>query len=94
MINLLALFVTVFLAGILLAAFAPNSSDSDAESLGLLVYFVWLLAVTLPTFTLTLRRVRDATGTGWWLLLVFVPFIGWIIILVIALVPSKPVLDR
>ena len=44
------------------------------------------LCVYVP---LLIRRVRDAIGSGWWTLLVFVPFIGILMVLVITLIPSS-----
>ena len=43
------------------------------------------LVITLVTFipgiTLGVRRLHDKDRSGWWLLIVFVPFIGWLILL-------------
>ena len=48
-----------------------------------------LLIAIIPSFTVTIRRVRDATGSGWWVLLGLIPFVGGLIILVITLMPTS-----
>ena len=48
------------------------------------------LAALLPSIAVTFRRVRDATGTGLWMLLWFVPVVGGLIVQVILpLMPTK-----
>ena len=48
-------------------------------------YFAW----SIPWFSLAVRRVRDATGSGWWLLTCLVPVIGWMAALVLFLLPTR-----
>ena len=36
----------------------------------------------IPTLSVTLRRLHDVDRSGWWMLLYFVPVIGWLILLV------------
>ncbi len=40
------------------------------------------LAVLLPSLAVGARRLHDIDKSGWWLLLWFLPLIGWIILLV------------
>jgi uncharacterized membrane protein YhaH (DUF805 family) len=40
------------------------------------------LALLLPNIAVSVRRLHDIDRTGWWYLLVFVPLIGWIVLLV------------
>ena len=49
----------------------------------------FILLAIIPSLTVAVRRVRDATGSGWWLLTWFIPFVGPIVVLVITLKPSK-----
>ena len=58
-------------------------------SLLTLLLLVLYLAMSVPWFSLAVRRVRDATGSGWWFLTWLIPFIGWIIVLVLFLLPSR-----
>ena len=40
------------------------------------------LAVLLPGIAIGVRRLHDLDRTGWWLLIVFIPLIGWIVLLI------------
>ncbi len=40
------------------------------------------LGVLLPSIAVNVRRLYDTDRTGWWLLLVFLPIIGFIVLLV------------
>ncbi len=39
-------------------------------------------AVFIPSIAVTCRRLHDVNKSGWWQLLVFIPVIGWIILLI------------
>ena len=47
------------------------------------------LYLLLAYVTVWVRRARDATGSGWWALIVFVPFVGLLAQIVIGLMPSR-----
>ncbi len=36
------------------------------------------LALLVPSFTVAFRRLHDTDRSAWWMLLVFLPIIGWI----------------
>jgi uncharacterized membrane protein YhaH (DUF805 family) len=40
------------------------------------------LALLLPALAVHVRRLHDKDYSGWWLLLYFVPVIGWLVLLV------------
>jgi uncharacterized membrane protein YhaH (DUF805 family) len=40
------------------------------------------LVTFIPTVSVAIRRLHDSDRTGWWYLLIFVPLIGWIILLI------------
>jgi len=40
------------------------------------------LATIIPSIAAGARRLHDIDRTGWWLLMFFVPMIGWIVLLV------------
>jgi uncharacterized membrane protein YhaH (DUF805 family) len=43
------------------------------------------LVTLIPSWALGARRLHDINRTGWWLLLWFVPVIGWIVLIVWAI---------
>lgn len=56
---------------------------------GDVVYFVCQLAVLLPSLGIAARRLRDGGFTPWLLLLGLIPVLGWLVLLVLYLMPSK-----
>lgn len=40
------------------------------------------LGTLLPGIAVSVRRLHDLDRTGWWLLIAFLPIIGWIVLLV------------
>ena len=40
------------------------------------------LATFLPGLAVTVRRLHDTGRSGWWILLWFIPLVGWIILII------------
>jgi uncharacterized membrane protein YhaH (DUF805 family) len=40
------------------------------------------LALLLPSLAVAVRRLHDIDRSGWWVLLWFIPIIGWIILII------------
>jgi uncharacterized membrane protein YhaH (DUF805 family) len=40
------------------------------------------LAIIIPNISVTARRLHDINRSGWWQLLLFIPLIGWILLLI------------
>ncbi|MDO3384670.1 DUF805 domain-containing protein [Gilvimarinus sp. SDUM040013] len=57
---------------------------------GGLLGLVYGLAVLIPGIAVAARRLHDTGRTGWWLLIAFVPVIGFIVLLVFMVMDSKP----
>jgi len=55
---------------------------------------VYALAVLLPSLAVTIRRLHDTDRSGWWVLIVFVPLIGPIVLLVFMVLGSTPGQNR
>ena len=51
---------------------------------------LYSLAVFLPSLGVGIRRLHDTNRTGWWYLLVFIPVIGWIVLIVFLAMASDP----
>jgi uncharacterized membrane protein YhaH (DUF805 family) len=48
-----------------------------------LVSFLFAIAVIIPSVTVGIRRLHDTNRTGWLMLLLLIPFVGWIPVLVL-----------
>ncbi|QNE36945.1 DUF805 domain-containing protein [Leifsonia shinshuensis] len=56
----------------------------------IVVYIVWVVAIVVPSLALVWRRLHDANYPGPFFFLGLIPLVGWIILLVFYLMPSKP----
>lgn len=61
---------------------------------GNVLYYLCNLAVLLPSLAIAVRRLHDIDFSGWWLLLVCIPFLGSLIVLVLLLLPSTQGANR
>ena len=53
------------------------------QALGIqLVTGLFGLVTIIPNIAIAVRRLHDLDRTGWWVLLGFIPLIGWIILLI------------
>jgi uncharacterized membrane protein YhaH (DUF805 family) len=53
------------------------------QALGIqLVTGLFGLVTIIPNIAIAIRRLHDLDRTGWWVLLGFIPLIGWIILLI------------
>ena len=48
------------------------------------------LAVFLPTLAVYVRRLHDSGRTGWWMLIAFIPLIGFLVLLIFMLLEGNP----
>ena len=60
------------------------------EELAFPVGLLYGLLVLLPNLGVTFRRLHDTGRSGWWLLIVLIPFIGAIVLLVFMALDSQP----
>ena len=54
------------------------------------LYYLYALAVLIPSLAVGVRRLHDTGRSGWWLLIAFIPLIGAIILLVFLFQDSEP----
>lgn len=73
LVNIIVSLVLAFLLGRVLGGVIPA---------------LYSLAVLLPSIAVTIRRLHDTGRTGWWWLIVFVPVIGWIVLLIFMVLDS------
>ena len=59
-----------------------------SAGLGAVLITLWGLAHIVPSIAITVRRLHDSGKTGWLALIWFVPFVGWLIVLVMMVLPG------
>lgn len=55
---------------------------------------LYSLALLLPNIAVCMRRLHDIDRTGWWLLMMLLPIIGWIVLLVFYCQPGTAGANR
>lgn len=55
-----------------------------------LIAYLYCLLPCVPILSLNVRRLHDTGKSGWWLLLLLMPTIGWVILLLWMCEKSKP----
>ncbi len=91
----LANVLITFAYYLLQAVFGGIAGATDSSFLAvislilLLIFFAYGIAACLPGIALTVRRLRDA-GYNWpYIFVAFIPFVGWIILIVLLCKPTK-----
>jgi len=76
---------------IILAAVLDNILGTTYRGEGYgIFYSVVVLFHLIPSISIIVRRLHDIDKSGWYLLLIFVPLIGPILLLIWALKPGTP----
>ena len=90
LINLALLFggVVVFFVIAFIADGAPRAVAQAIIFPPLAVLGAFCVALIVPLTSLTVRRVRSATGSGWWSLIGLIPYLGLLVVLVLVLLPG------
>ncbi|MCZ6830741.1 MAG: DUF805 domain-containing protein [Gammaproteobacteria bacterium] len=55
---------------------------------------LYALAILIPSLAVLVRRLHDTGRSGWWFLIVFLPIIGYIVLLVFLVLDSQPEENR
>ena len=82
------------LIGIGLAIIDNMTGTLNPETGTGLLSGIYSLAVLIPTIAVAIRRLHDTDRSGWWLLLVFVPLIGGLVLLVFFVLDGTPGSNR
>jgi uncharacterized membrane protein YhaH (DUF805 family) len=87
------LFYVVVLTVLICAGLAIDAALGNLDQNGPIGTVVLLVPFTLVTFVpyvaLVVRRLHDIGLSGWFFLLIFLPYIGSLVILVFAFIPSQ-----
>lgn len=55
---------------------------------------IYNLAILIPSIAVAVRRLHDIGKSGWWLLLIFIPVVGALVLIVFACFDSEPETNR
>ena len=91
LVNVLITFAYFLLQAVFggLVAVTESSFLAVISLILLLIFFAYGIAAFLPSIALTVRRLRDA-GYNWpYIFVTFIPFVGWIIFIVLLCKPTK-----
>jgi uncharacterized membrane protein YhaH (DUF805 family) len=89
-------FIVYLVLGLLAYVVGITSSSDGGRTPGLLalpliiLFAVFALGIIVPTLALTVRRLHDAGYSGLLALLLLIPYVGSLIIMIFALLPSSP----
>jgi len=67
--------------------------DYDRSIQSKTIYYVggiYFLVTTIPAVAVVVRRLHDTGKTGWWSLLLAIPYIGWAVLAVLLCYDSQP----
>ena len=91
LVNVLITFAYFLLQAVFggLVAVTDSSFLAVISLILLLIFFAYSIAAFLPSLAVTVRRLRDA-GYNWpYIFVAFIPFVGWIILIVLLCKPTK-----
>lgn len=70
--------------------FIISAFSSVMYKVGFALYVIYTLAMFVPSLAVSVRRLHDVGKSGWMLLLGFLPVIGWIWLLMLAVREGEP----
>ena len=91
LVNVLITFAYFLLQAVFggLVAVTESSFLAVISFIILFIFFAFGIAAILPGIAVTVRRLRDA-GYNWpYIFVAFIPFVGWIILIVLLCKPTK-----
>ena len=80
---------SVIVSLVLSAIDALLGTFSSSTNVGLLSG-IYALAIIVPSIAVSVRRLHDIDRTGWWVLISLVPVIGFLVLLVFAVLDGTP----
>lgn len=85
-------FILTFVAALLDTAIINPMLGATPQQAGNggFLEVILALALFIPTIALSIRRLHDIGKSGWWLLLAFVPIVGFFVLLYFYVQDSQP----
>jgi uncharacterized membrane protein YhaH (DUF805 family) len=89
--SIAANLVIMVMAGLIFIGSSQAYSSGGSE-VGSIFYVgsCGILLLIIPLLSLMIRRIQDTGNSGWWVLLLLVPYIGYVAMFVFAILPSEP----
>ncbi|TEA27922.1 DUF805 domain-containing protein [Candidatus Schmidhempelia bombi] len=88
------LFYLLFMSILVIASLVIcTMKEMDSIATQHVVIFIVIcayLALFIPTLAVLVRRLHDINKSGWWSLISFVPYVGFIISIIFPLLDSTP----
>jgi hypothetical protein len=82
------LYILVAVVGIIASSIGSSALAIISLIIGLIMW-VYAIGAFLPGLAVTVRRLHDAGYTWPYIFTIFIPFVGWIILLVLLCKPTK-----
>lgn len=82
-------FVALCFAVLMLGLLVASTSENLAMVMFILIGVI-VAGLLIPQLSCAVRRLHDADLSGWWYLLIFIPYIGGILVIILTCLPSKP----
>lgn len=82
-------FAVLSAAGLVLDSAIGNMDSANGPLLTILLLGLFVLAIIIPSISVTVRRIHDIGLSGWFYLLMFVPYVGSLILFVFSLIPTQ-----
>jgi uncharacterized membrane protein YhaH (DUF805 family) len=89
-VQLFLVLTNLAVAAIDLALMDGDVDRFIANGGGGIVGLVWILATIVPALAVLVRRLHDIGKSGWWALILFVPFVGALVLLYFTVQDSQP----
>lgn len=84
------IFVLVAVVAGIVLGFIDGMLGIYSESAGIgLLSGIFAISILIQSIAVGVRRLHDTGRSGWWLLVNLVPFVGWIVVLVLMALEGK-----
>ena len=79
-----------YLFYIIVAVVLQVLTATVSETLGGVLYLLFVLGTFLPMLAVAVRRLHDTGKSGWWILLALIPIVGAIVLIIFYVGDSQP----